>query len=118
MKCKVIDDNMIEIDGNVYKITSGAMCDYVLQKTETYEVGDFFVIDGMPYILAKHIENCRVLCGFTSLRTGNRWADSVIVDSITNITECEIKRMIPVTNDYRKISTAEAIELIDKYRCD
>jgi hypothetical protein len=26
--------------------------------------------------------------------------------------------MIQVTNDYRKISTAEAIELIDKYRCD
>jgi hypothetical protein len=52
------------------------------------------------------------------LRTGNILADSVIVDSITNITDDEIRRMIPVTNDYRKISTAEAIELIDKYRCD
>lgn len=118
MKCKVIDDDIIEIDGNKYKIKSGMVSDYVLQKIETYEVGDFFVIDGKPYILAKQIEKYRVTYGFISLRTGNRWAAFVTVDSITNITEDEIKRMIPVTNDYRKISTAEAIELIDKYRCD
>jgi len=118
MKCKVIDDNMIEIDGNLCKIKSGIVSDYVLQKTETYEVGDFFVIDGKPYILAKQIEKSQVACGFTSLKNGNRWAEFVIVGRSTNITEEEIKRMIPVTNDYRKISTAEAIELIDKYRCD
>jgi hypothetical protein len=118
MKCKVIDDDVIEIDGNMYKIKSGMVSDYVLQKMKTYKVGDFFVIDGKPYILAKQIKKCLVSCGFISLRTGNRWADSVIVDSITNITEDEIKRMIPVTNDYRKISTAEAIRLIDKHRSD
>jgi hypothetical protein len=118
MKCKVIDDDMIEIDGNKYKIRIGLLSDYALQKIKTYEVGDFFVIDGMPYILAKYIEKCRVAYGFISLRTGNRWAEFVTVGSITNITEDEIERMIQVTNDYRKISTAEAIELIDKYRCD
>jgi hypothetical protein len=118
MKCKVIDDNIIEIDGNKYKIDSGMLSDYVLQKIETYKVGDFFVIDGKPYILAEQSEKCRIVYGFTSLVNGNIWADFITVGRSTNITEEEIKRMIPVTNDYRKISTAEAIELIDKYRCD
>ena len=70
--------------------------------TNRIRVGDFYSIDGDPYILA---QIAPMTCAILNLHGGNRWNEGVGVGNVDNITQEEFSRIAPIDRyEVRKLT--------------
>ena len=57
------------------------------------KIGDFYSIEGEPYLLAQPTAH---VCTLLGLHGGNRWNEGITVIDVNNITPDEFSRIAPV----------------------